>query len=126
MKTLTDPVKGRGPNGALRPKQLTEKKVERIARRLERALKLGTQIGRICERRKKLLALSLEDGLPMNEPIRLNDGNLWSLRKPEGKFVRFEEVELKRIPTFTRTPKPDALANGGTPAGRPQPAEVVS
>jgi len=83
-------------------KELTPKRKARIAKRLDRVLGINDRIGKLCELKEALLARAMRDGLTLNAPITLADGKLWNLRKPDGKFVRFAEVELKKIPTFKR------------------------
>lgn len=86
---------------------LSKTKAKRIARKLERAMRLGGMIGQLCERRETLYQEALAAGLPMNGVIRLSDAKLYTVQKPTGKFVRFSELELKNVPTFKRAPKED-------------------
>jgi hypothetical protein len=101
---------------------LSKTKAKRIARKLERALKLGPKIGELCERRRALHEEALTAGLPLDGVIRLSDGHLYTLQKRKGKWVSFEdELELKTVPVFKRTPREEsaettgATAEGGAP-----------
>ncbi len=86
--------------------QLPPRKAARIARRLARAIALGKRIGQLCERKRELLLSAHAAGLPLNEPIAIPelDGDLYRLQKPAGKFVHFDDIELKSVPKFSRTP----------------------
>jgi len=84
--------------------QLPPGKAKRIAKRIERAIKLGKRIGQLCALKRELLLSAHADGLPFNEPIALPDGDLYRLQKPAGKFVHFDDIELKSVPKFSRTP----------------------
>lgn len=91
--------------------ELPPGKAKRIARKLERAIKLGGKIGELCQRREKLYEDALAAGLPLDGVIRLGDGRLYTVQRPTGKFVRFNELELKNVPAFKRT-KPEADESG--------------
>jgi hypothetical protein len=92
-------------------------KAKRIARKLERAMRLGGKIGELCQRREELYGEALAAGLPMNGVIRLSDGKLYTVQKPTGKFVRFNELELKTVPTFKQAPKADEEPAAATKGG---------
>jgi hypothetical protein len=84
---------------------MSKRTTHRIERLLRRALRIGKRAAELYTKKNELIELAVGCGLELNTPIEL-DGEQWMVLSPEGKWVHFHKLEIKKVPKYKRSPAP--------------------
>src|SRR4051812_2560417 len=92
----TTPTKRRRLTPDERTARAAAKKQKRILGLITRAVKTGDRANTLYGKKRQLIAEASKAGLNLNEPVEVN-GERFALVEPDGKWVPFSDLELKKL-----------------------------